>query len=107
PRPPSPIGIGARLPVRNRQRPRDWWKLSPAQLVDDPDDSDNEEVDTAQAECLAVSSVHPRFFVDAMHRNDTSEWKPAALAELDAHKTNGTWILVPCPKNRPVIGCRW
>ncbi|KAI9573971.1 hypothetical protein HD554DRAFT_2166810 [Boletus coccyginus] len=95
------------MAIIHRQRRRDWWKLSPAQLVDDLDDSDNEEADTAQAECLAVSSVHPRFFADAMHRNDALEWKAAALAELDAHKTNGTWILVPCPKNQPVIGSRW
>ena len=36
PRPPSPVGIGARLPMRNRQKPREWWRLSPVQL-DDPD----------------------------------------------------------------------
>ena len=36
PRPASPVGIGARLPMRNRHKPREWWKLSPVQL-DDPD----------------------------------------------------------------------
>jgi transposase InsO family protein len=110
PRPRSPIGIGARLPVRNRQKPRDWWKLSPAQLVDNADDSDDddEDADAAQAEeCFAASSAHPRSLADAMHRPDASEWKAAALLELDAHKTNGTWILVPRPRNRPVIGSRW
>jgi len=40
PRVPSSIGIGARLPIRNGQKPRDWWKLSPAQLVDEPEESD-------------------------------------------------------------------
>jgi len=29
PRQSSPIRIGARLPMRNRQKPREWWKLSP------------------------------------------------------------------------------
>ena len=42
-----------------------------------------------------------------MHSHDALEWKTAALAELDAHKTNGTWILVPHLKNRPVIGSKW
>jgi len=37
PRPSSPVGIGARLPMRNRQKPREWWKLSPAQL-DEPEE---------------------------------------------------------------------
>ena len=32
PRAPSPIGIGARLPRRTRTKPREWWKLSAAQL---------------------------------------------------------------------------
>ena len=32
PRPPSPVGIGARLPRRTRNKPREWWKLSAAQL---------------------------------------------------------------------------
>ena len=38
PRPPSPIGIGARLPRRTRTKPREWWKLSNAQLDDEVDD---------------------------------------------------------------------
>ncbi|KAI6147071.1 hypothetical protein BKA82DRAFT_4355507 [Pisolithus tinctorius] len=51
-RPPSPIRIGARLPPRQRQKPREWWKLSPAQLDDvvDEDDSDDE---------LAMSAALP------------------------------------------------
>ena len=59
----------------------------------DPDKSDDEEVDIAQ--CMAASSTHNRSFADAQRRTDALEWKKAALAELEAHKTNGTWILVP------------
>jgi hypothetical protein len=104
-RAPSPVGIGARMAARNRLPPREWWKLSPAQLVGHVDDSDDEEADIAQ--CLAASSPHPRSFADALCRTDALEWRKAALTELDAHKTNGTWILVRRPKNRPVIGPRW
>jgi hypothetical protein len=104
-RAPSLVGIGVRMPARNRQPPGEWWKLSPAQLVGNPDDSDDEEADIAQ--CLASSSTHRRSFADALRRTDAHEWRKAALTELDAHKTNGTWILVPRPKNRPVIGSRW
>ena len=74
-------------------------------MVDDLDDSDDKEADIAQH--LAASSPHPRSFTDAQCRTNTLEWKKAALAELEAHKANGTWILVPQPKNRPVIGSRW
>jgi hypothetical protein len=38
PRPPSPVGIGARLPRCTRTKPREWWKLSNAQLDDEVDD---------------------------------------------------------------------
>ncbi|OJA16694.1 hypothetical protein AZE42_12893, partial [Rhizopogon vesiculosus] len=46
PRASSPIGIGARLPRRNRTKPREWWKLSSAQLDLDIDD-DIEDADLA------------------------------------------------------------
>ena len=46
PRAPSPIGIGARLPRRTRNKPREWWKLSAAQLDSDIDD-DIEDADIA------------------------------------------------------------
>ena len=46
PRAPSPIGIGARLPRRTRTKPREWWKLSAAQLDSDIDD-DIEDADIA------------------------------------------------------------
>ena len=45
-------------------------KLSPAQLVDDPKEFDDDEADLAQEECLAASSAHPRSFADAMHSDD-------------------------------------
>jgi len=38
PRPPSPVGIGARLPRCTRNKPREWWKLSAAQLDSNIDD---------------------------------------------------------------------
>ena len=102
---PSPVGIGARLPTRNCQPLCEWWKLSPTQLGSDPNDSDEEEANIAQ--CMAAISTHSRSFADAQHRSNALEWKKAALAELKVHKTNGTWILVPQSKNRPVIGSRW
>jgi len=46
PRLPSPIGIGARLPRHTRTKPREWWKLSTAQLDSDIDD-DIEDADIA------------------------------------------------------------
>ena len=42
-----------------------------------------------------------------MQCNDASEWRQAALDKLAAHKSNGTWTLVPRPKDSPVIGSKW
>ena len=56
PRPPSPIGIGARLPRRTRTKPREWWKLSPAQLDSDIDD-DIEDADIAYEVAYSSTSA--------------------------------------------------
>jgi hypothetical protein len=57
PRPPSPVGIGARLPRRARTKPREWWKLSNAQLDDDVDD-DIEDADLCYEIALSTVSSH-------------------------------------------------
>ena len=101
----SPIGIGVHLPRRICQRPQEWWKLSPAQLVNnDSDDSDDEEADIAH--CFTSNTAHPRSFKEAMKRADAAEWRQAAVDELAAHQTNRTWTLINRPKDRPVIGSK-
>ncbi|KAG1722281.1 uncharacterized protein EDB91DRAFT_1256148 [Suillus paluster] len=85
--PPSPIGIGARLPQRNRQPPRDWWKLSPAQLTDVVDD-ETEDADFTQGFELAAStscSTEPLSYREALTRVDAEQWNQAALEELNAY----------------------
>jgi hypothetical protein len=46
-------------------------------------------------------------FAEALRRPDTEQWHQAALEELAAHQSNGTWRLVERPKDRKVIGSRW
>ena len=55
-RPPSPIGIGARLPRRTRTKPREWWKLSAAQLDSDIDDDIEDADTTVNARSYCVSN---------------------------------------------------
>ena len=90
---PSPVGICAWLPARQRRPPREWWKLSNEQLEDNVEDEDE---DTDLAFLSAVSE--PRTYAEAMHCSDASQWHQAALDELAAHRSNGTWCLV----NRPL-----
>ena len=42
-----------------------------------------------------------------MQCDNASEWRQAAFDKLSAYKLNGTWTLVPCPKDSPVIGSKW
>ena len=101
----SPIGIGAHLSQRTQQWPQKWWKLSPAQLVDDSEDFNNKEADIAQY--FGATTGHPRTFKEVVQCDNASKWRQAVLNELAAHKLNGTWTLVPCPKNSPIIGSKW
>jgi len=54
---------------------------------------------TAAAEPLSCS--------EALRRPDAEQWKQAALEELNAHSTNGTWELVPRPKGKKIFGSKW
>jgi len=63
PRPPFPIGIGARLPRRIRTKPREWWKLSAAQLDSDIDDDIDQTIkDLSQ---YFIMKSHLEFNVNA------------------------------------------
>jgi len=104
PRPPSPVGIGARLPRCTRNKPREWWKLSVAQLDSDIDD-DIEDADLAyEVAYSSTSAAEPLSYSKVLRCPDAEQWKQAALS---AHSTNGTWELVPQPKGKKIIGSKW
>lgn len=48
--------------------------------------------------------VEPKSFRAA---TGTSEWDQAMQEEIEALKRQGTWLLVPCPKNRNIVGSKW
>jgi len=107
PRPPSPIGIDARLPRRTRNKPREWWKLSNAQLDNEVDDEIEDADMGYEIACSTVSMAEPLSYAEAMRHPDAEQWKQAALEELNAHSTNGTWKLIPRPPGNKVIGSKW
>jgi len=57
--------------------------------------------------CSTVSMAEPLSYAEAMRCPDAEQWKQAALEELNAHSTNGTWKLVPRPTGKKVIGSKW
>jgi hypothetical protein len=89
PRTTSPIGIGARLPRRTRTKPREWWKVSNAQLDDEVDD-DIEDAEMGYEIALStVSNAKSLSYAEALRPPDAEQWKHAALEELNAHSTMG------------------
>jgi len=42
-----------------------------------------------------------------MNRPYAERWKEAALEEINAHWSNGTWEIVKLPPGQQAIGCRW
>jgi len=55
----------------------------------------------------STSAAEPLSYSEALRRPDAEQWKQAALEELNAHSTNGTWELVPRPKGKKIIGSKW
>ena len=49
----------------------------------------------------------PTTFKWAMKSSDSGKWKEACDSEFDSLQRNYTWEIVPLPKCRKAIGCRW
>ena len=75
----SPISIGARLPRCASNKPREWWKLSAAQLDSDIDD-DIDDADIAyEVAYSSTSAAEPLSYSKALRRPDAEQWKQAEL----------------------------
>ena len=57
--------------------------------------------------CLHISSSIPTEPINFSSAIKQPEWLGAMKEEFNALTNNKTWILVPRPPNRPVIGCKW
>jgi hypothetical protein len=44
---------------------------------------------------------------DAMRLEDASKWEAAMQKTYGSLMANGTWELVPLPKDRKSVGCKW
>uniref|UniRef100_A0AAV1TC62 Reverse transcriptase Ty1/copia-type domain-containing protein n=1 Tax=Peronospora matthiolae TaxID=2874970 RepID=A0AAV1TC62_9STRA len=56
---------------------------------------------------LSVLGETPTTFKSAMELSDSGKWKAACDSEFDSLQINDTWEIVPLPKGRKAIGCRW
>ena len=56
---------------------------------------------------VAIQDLEPTSYKEAMKRDDGDKWMDAAKEEYDSLIENKTWSLVPLPKGRNPISCRW
>ena len=59
------------------------------------------------AHAFHTSIDEPLTISEAMGRDDSSKWKEAMELEFQSLIDNKTWELVPLPKDRKSIGCKW
>lgn len=59
--------------------------------------------------CIAkqTNQTDPETLHEALSAPDKEEWKAAIQSELDSLEASKTWELVPRPKDRKVIKCKW
>lgn len=54
-----------------------------------------------------VACVEPKSFDEALEAGDAKNWREAISAELEAHKTNKTWEIVPRSRDVNEISAKW
>jgi hypothetical protein len=78
-------------PQRQRKEwPRDWWVAT-------------KEVERA----TMAFSEEPQTVEEALNGEDAKKWEIAMQEEYDSLLVNNTWSLVPLPKGRKPISCKW
>ncbi|GAB2277235.1 hypothetical protein Dimus_039224 [Dionaea muscipula] len=96
----SPSNLGNYQLVRDRERrvPRPNPRYSQFSFAD--------LVFTALiASCDVINE--PASYAEAVNSKDAKFWKVAMDDEMDSLNKNGTWTLVPRPKNASIIDCKW
>ena len=56
---------------------------------------------------MLTDAGEPSCYNEAISVNDHVKWKQAMQSELDSIYKNGTWDLVPLPKDRKALPCKW
>lgn len=67
----------------------------------------NIETDMMMKALLEAQHGIPQSHGEAMRSSDREKWIRAEKSEMESLQANGTWDLVPRPKNRKVVKNRW
>ncbi|KAH7488926.1 Retrovirus-related Pol polyprotein from transposon RE1 [Phytophthora ramorum] len=77
------------------------------QTLDEMSAAAQENQDFEAAYVVDSVGEMPTTFKSAMESSDAVKWKEACDSECDSLLKNDTWDVVPLPKGRKAIGCRW
>ncbi len=76
--------------TQRKEWPYDWW------------------VATKEVEWATIAfSKEPQTVEEALNGEDAKKWEIAMQEEYDSLVVNNTWSLVPLPKGRKPISCKW
>ena len=116
PSPPTPP-IAVRRTRRTVQPPGEWWKVrhptpaigssSESESDSDPQQESSTEDEDGEFAGVAGDFYEPNTYKQAMKSPDAELWQQAAEEEINSLNANGTWDIVPLPKDRKAIGSRW
>ena len=56
---------------------------------------------------IEVKMIEPTTYKEAIHSSDSNKWKQVMDEEMELLRINGTWELVPKPKNQQLVECKW
>lgn len=85
-----------RRSTRARKPPGEWWKVQ----------SNNTDF-LEYALSLDTIPAEPKSYKEAVSGKDATKWKEAMQEEIASLMKNDVWDLVPLPKDRKPITCRW
>ena len=54
-----------------------------------------------------ASEGDPTTFNEAIGCHDRESWMNAMMEEMESLEKNSVWELVPKPKDRKIVGCKW
>ena len=78
------------------------WQPSPQMNVDPP-----EFAQFFWQILVHATDGFPQTYKEAIKRSDAKQWEQAMHKELKSQYENKTWSLVPRPKNRRIVKCKW
>lgn len=83
-----------------RRAPVDW-------ILKNREPRKTKSVYAKRIDSAKVAYTEPKSFYDAVKADNAKHWRQAIVAELEAHKTNKTWEVIPRPHDIKEISAKW